>query len=84
MNDEEVSHLIDLVEEFPEVFHLPGDNLQATPNIKHKIPTDDDVPIDTRQYRFPPVHKEEIAKQISAKLSRGIIEFSSSPFNSPL
>ncbi|CAK9816540.1 Retrovirus-related Pol polyprotein from transposon 17.6 [Anthophora quadrimaculata] len=84
LNNEEKEHVIELIEEFPERFHLPSDKLQATPFITHNIPTVDDIPINTRQYRFPPIHKQEIEKQILTKLSDGIITPSTSPYNSPL
>lgn len=84
LSDEEMNHIIDLVEEFPDRFNLPSDHLEANPCITHKIPTIDNVPINTRQYRFPPVHKEEIERQVADKLEKGIITPSNSPYNSPL
>jgi len=38
-------------------FHISGKKLSAT-NILHQIT--DDRPINTRQYRFPQIHKEKI------------------------
>ena len=38
----------------------------------------------TKQYRFPPVHKEEISRQTSELLESGIIKPSISPYNSPV
>ncbi|XP_046145387.1 uncharacterized protein LOC123988679 [Osmia bicornis bicornis] len=84
LSDEEREHVEMIVEEFPERFHLPSDKLQASNYIKHNIPTIDDIPLNTRQYRFPPIHKQEIERQILTKLSNDIITPSNSPYNSPL
>ena len=50
----------------------------------HRIPTTDDLPITTKQYRFPVVDREEIDKQILTKPCTGIIVPSTSPLNSPV
>ena len=84
LNEEERDHVIKVIKEFPERFHLPCDKLPCTSYIKHRIPTVDDVPVNTRQYRFPPVHKDEIEKQVRNKLNNGIIAPSNSPYNSPI
>jgi len=44
--------------------------------VQHQIPTDD--PINTRQYRFPQIHKEEINKQVEELLEGGIVKPSQS------
>ena len=52
--------------------------------MRHKINTTDNHPVYTKQYRYPPIHKEEINKQIEALLDNGTISPSDSPYNSPL
>ena len=84
LNDQEKNHVCELVEEFPNLYKLPGDKLQCTDRVYHRIPTTDDLPINTKQYRFPVVHREEIDKQILTSLDEGIIVPSTSPFNSPV
>jgi len=42
------------------------------------------IDINTRQYRFPQAHKEEINKQIEELLEEGIIKLSQSPYNTPI
>lgn len=37
-----------------------------------------------KQYRFPPVHKQEIDNQVNNLLNKNIIEYSSSTYNPPL
>ena len=84
LNKEEESSILPIIENYNDVFHLPGDKLKGTNRITHSIPTTDNVPIIVKQYRYPPVHKEEIKQQINKLLEQDIIQPSISPFNSPL
>ena len=52
--------------------------------MQHSIPTTDDSLIFSRQYSFPPVHKEEITKQVDELLKNKIIKPSQSPYNTPV
>lgn len=73
-----------IILEFHDIFTLPGDPLPLTNLIQHEIKTTDENPINTKQYRYPPIHQEEIKKQIKDMLAKGIIQESDSPYNSPL
>ncbi|XP_053597516.1 uncharacterized protein LOC128668466 [Microplitis demolitor] len=84
LNILEREHVHELIREFPMLFHLPGDDLPATTMMTHSIPTTGEIPISVRQYRFPPVHKEEIARQVNKLLNDGVISESVFPYNSPL
>lgn len=84
LNTEERNSIVRIISKYPYQFYLPGDKLIGTNVIKHKIITTDEVPINTRQYRYPQVHKEEIQRQIKEMLEGGIIESSNSPYNSPV
>lgn len=84
LNSEERESVERLIREHPDRFHLPYDNLEATTATEHYIPTIDKIPIHTKQYRFPPVHKEEISRQVNDLLNDQLIENSTSPYNSPL
>jgi len=84
LNSEEKEDLFRLIQKHSDRFHLPGDALDCTNATQHVIPTINEIPIHTKQYRFPPVHKEEINKQVGALLHDSIIEPSTSPYNSPL
>ena len=46
------------------MFQIPGEPFEATIVLQHSIRTVDDAPIFSRQYRFPPVHKQEITRQV--------------------
>lgn len=62
LNSEERKHILDIVDEFSDRFYLPGDKLGRTSATRHIIPTTDNIPITTRQYRYPPVHRDEIQR----------------------
>ena len=65
LNKEETQHIGNLIEKYADRFHIPGEPLGATTVSQHNIPTTDDQPIFSKQYRFPPVHKEEISRQVN-------------------
>ena len=44
----------------------------------------EEIPINTRPYRFPPAQKEEIERVITKMNTDGAIQNSKSPYNSPL
>ena len=60
LNPEEKDHVLEIDREFPDNFYLPGEPLTPTYLVKHKIHTLDDVPINTRPYRFSPSQREEV------------------------
>lgn len=84
LNEEETDHVDTLLKEYGDCFYLPGENLKFTTSVKHTIPTTDNIPIHVKQYRYPPVHKEEIDRQVTKLLKDKIITPSASPFNAPL
>ena len=59
-------------------------NLECTNVLQHSIPTVDDSPIFSRQYRFSPVHEEEITRQVDELLKSKIIKPTKSPDNTPV
>jgi hypothetical protein len=68
LNSEHSLSLIRLCEEYNYVFHLPGDKLTCTTAAEHAIPTptiDPSRAINTKLYRIPEVHKEEVQKQVN-------------------
>ena len=59
--------------------------MTCTDALSHNIPTKHDTPpINVKSYRYPQIHKEEVDKQINKMLDQGIIEPSTSPWNSPV
>jgi len=87
LNNEERDSLVKICEEFNDIFHLSGDTLTFTTATEHTIPTPTIDPmreINTKSYRIPEIHREEVQKQTEQMLLDGIIVPSSSPWNSPI
>ena len=80
LNDEERINIENLIEKNVDLFNIPGEFLDHTNAVEHKISTVDDQPVFTRQYRFPPAHKDEISKQVGELIEGKIIEPSDSPY----
>jgi hypothetical protein len=86
LNIEERVSLIRICEEYNDVFHLPGDKLTTTVT-EHAIPTPTIDPtrgINTKTYRIPEIHKEEVYRQTEQMLRDDIFVPSTSPWNSPI
>ena len=84
-NSEQKSQLKDLLWEFEDVFHKPGDKLGSTDILKFDI----QLKPDSRPFRIPPYRtnprmRDEIEKQVNSMLKDDIIEPSVSPFSSPV
>lgn len=84
LNKEELESLLNICNEYNDVFYLPGDKLPGTDAFVHKIPVTQDTPISVRQYRYPEIHKAEVNKQVDEMLEKEIIKPSYSPYNFPL
>jgi len=84
LNPSELKHVSELIERNHDLFQLSGEKLGCTTITEHKIATSDEQPINTKQYRFPPIHKDEINRQVNEMLKNDIIKTSMSPYNSPL
>lgn len=84
LNEEELINANKLLTLSADCFHLPGEALDCTDVLKHRITTADNAPTHTKQYRFPLIHREEINKQTAELLKAKIIQPSLSPYNSPL
>jgi Reverse transcriptase (RNA-dependent DNA polymerase)./Integrase core domain. len=84
LNSQEKFEIEKLIKEFHDIFPKEGDILSHTSVIKHKINTTDEIPIYTRQYRYPQIYKEEIEKQVTDLLEKDVIQQSFSPWSSPV
>lgn len=67
-----------------DLFYLSGEDLGSTIEILHRIITTDHNPVFKKQYRFPPIHREEISKQVRELEEKGIIRPSESGYCSPI
>lgn len=84
LNDEERVNLKSLCSQYADVFYLEGENLTFTNKIKHSIKTTDEIPVYTKTYRYPFIHRQEVQDQISKMLEQGIIRPSDSAWSSPI
>lgn len=84
LNEEEKESIDSIIQDNADLFQLPNEPLDFVPEFFHKITTIDDQPVFTRQYRFPPIHKDEITKQVGELVKNNVIEPSLSPYSSPL
>ena len=71
-----------LITDSQDRFHISGEK-SATNILQHQISTTD-RPINTRQYRFPQIHKEEIIRQVEELLEGSIVKPSQLPYNTPI
>jgi hypothetical protein len=73
-----------VLQELKEVFSTPNE-LPPHREYGHIIALlPGSVPVNSRPYRYSPMHKNEIEKQVRALLDYGLIETSTSPFASPV
>ena len=84
LNVEERKNLELLCSQYSDVFYLEGEPLTFTNRIKHSIKTTDEVPVHTKSYRYPYVHRQEVQEQIGKMLEQGIIRPSNSAWSSPI
>lgn len=84
LNEEEKINLEMLCAKYADVFYIEGEKLTFTNHIKHNIRTSDEIPVFTKSYRYPYVHRQEIREQITKMLEQGIIQPSDSAWSSPI
>lgn len=84
LNSEEKLSIEKLCKKYSDIFKYEDEPLTFTNQIKHQIKTTDEIPVYTKSYRYPFIHKPEIEKQINSMLEQGIIRHSNSPWSSPI
>lgn len=84
LNQEERINLEALCAKYADVFYIDGEPLTFTNQIKHSIKTTDEVPVYTKSYRYPFIHRQEVQDQITKMLEQGIIRPSQSAWSSPI
>lgn len=73
-----------ILEEFKDVFAAPTE-LPPTRVYDHHIPLlPGSIPVNSRPYRYSPLHKTKIERQVTELLAAGLIVPSASPFASPV
>jgi hypothetical protein len=66
------------------VYSKTKDNLGKANNFKHKFFTKTDEPVFQKQYPIPQMHCEYLEKQVKEWLKLGIVQPSTSHYNSPM
>lgn len=84
LNKEEEEKLFKVLKQVPEVFYTNDEKLTFTNAVRHTIHTKDELPVYSKNYRYPFCHREEVQKQIVQMLDQGIIRPSNSPWSSPI
>lgn len=74
----------EVLDEFQDVFAEPT-GLPPERSYDHTIPTiPGAIPVNSKPYRYSPLHKDEIERQVKSLLPAGLIEHSTSRFASPV
>lgn len=84
LNSEEKSELTCILNRYNDLFYETNSNLSFTNVIKHRIITKNEIPIFSKTYRYPYIHKNEVRNQIQEMLESGIIRPSNSPYSDPI
>ena len=80
----QISDIESLLVKYADRFYLTGDIMPPTNVIEHEIPTTTNIPIRIKQFRHPPILKEEINRQVKEMLEKGIVEPSTSAYSAPV
>lgn len=74
-----------LIAEYSDIFYVDGDDLSLAKFVEHQILLKPGTnPVFTRQYKLPHMHREILDRKIEEMLANGVIEPSTSLWNSPL
>lgn len=74
----------EIVDEFRDVFGDMPPGLPPLRTIGHTIDTGDHPPISKPAYRLSPKEKEEVQRQVTELLGKGLIQPSQSPYGAPV
>lgn len=83
MNQEEIKAIRHIINQYADILFKEGDKLTFAHQVKHEIRTTDNLPIFTKQFRYPEHQKEIVREHIDKMLESGIIRESYSPWSSP-
>nr|CAD2184404.1 unnamed protein product [Meloidogyne enterolobii] len=84
LKENQYSELIEIVNEFEEIFALRDEELTQTNLVKHEIHLENNQPIRSRLRPVPFAYREKIAAMLQDYLGRGIVRPSHSPYASPI
>ena len=84
LTPEQKLDLVDLLNQYRDVFAYSPTELGRTSVVKHHIDTGNNPPVRQRPYRTPQIQREQIDKHIKDMLDQDIIQASTSPWASPI
>ena len=84
LTPDERKKMMELIEEYSDVFAWDEDDIGFTDLIEHRITLTDDTPKAQPYRRIPPSALDEVRQHIEDLLQRGIIRPSSSPYAAPI
>lgn len=78
------NEMVNLCVEFSDVFALETDQMTTNNFYEQKLNLSNTDPVYTKNYRLPYTEKAEINRQVNNLLQNGLIEHSTSNYNSPI
>lgn len=84
MNEEERAMIERLCREYKDIFYCDKIPLSFTNEVKHRIRTKNEDPINIKAHRLPPVQTQEIKMQVEKMLKDNIVQESHSPWSAPV
>lgn len=85
LNEYQMEEMKRICFDFSDAFYIPNDTMRPKPIYKHSFKLKPNVDaVHIRQYRVPYAQREELERQVENWEKMGIIQKSTSRFNSPL
>ena len=84
LSPEEISKIVQLIHDYPNVFAEPDGSLGQTDLVKHTIETGKADPIKQPVRRLPWSKQDTVDREVDKMLKQGVIEESDSPWASPV
>ncbi|XP_025018103.1 uncharacterized protein LOC112539609 [Tetranychus urticae] len=76
--------MLNLIQDYRDVFSFPNDKLGCTHLVQHQINTEDNPPIHQPPYRLSPVKRDLAQAMINELVEEGFVVPSNSPWASPI
>ncbi|UYV80142.1 K02A2.6-like, partial [Cordylochernes scorpioides] len=84
LTEDHQNKMMNVLENFSDVFDFCGKSQPARSKIKHKIDTGDHAPTKQRPYRVSRMERKIIQQKVDRMMDQDIIQFSESPWSSPV
>jgi len=84
LNKEEAIHMNRIINKYSDLCRLPDKLLGNTDVTANKMITTDNKSLNTNQYKFLAIHKDEINKKVKDLMMNDVMKSSDSTYNSPM